>query len=123
MTHTSVRNAARDGSGARLCPVCDQPLASGRAQYCSAACRQRAFRLRQAPAAPVPARMRAQLRQQRQLTASTVYECPECATRYLGQQRCDDCHTFCRALGLGGHCAECDAVLLLTDLLPLEVVG
>ena len=31
----------------------------------------------------------------------TVYECPRCQTRYLGEQRCDDCNTLVPAPGPG----------------------
>jgi hypothetical protein len=41
----------------------------------------------------------------------TVYECPQCQTRYLGTQRCDDCNTWCRRLGPGAHCPHCDDLL------------
>ena len=43
--------------------------------------------------------------------------------RFLGERRCPDCHLFTRAIGLGGHCPECDAPLLLVDLLGEEVVN
>jgi len=33
-----------------------------------------------------------------------VYICPICQTRYLGQQYCPDCHTFCEGAGPGGCC-------------------
>jgi DNA polymerase II large subunit len=46
-----------------------------------------------------------------------VYECPTCETRALAEQRCAECNTFTRRIGLGGNCQECDAVILLTDLL------
>ena len=53
--------------------------------------------------------------------AHTVYVCPRCDERYLGERRCPECHVFCRAAGLGGRCVDCDTVLLLADLLDLEV--
>ena len=56
------------------------------------------------------------------LAAHTVYECPDCGERLLGERRCDDCGRFCRALGLGGTCPDCDAVILLGDLLAEEVL-
>jgi Zn finger protein HypA/HybF involved in hydrogenase expression len=37
-----------------------------------------------------------------------------------GERRCEDCNRFCRALGLGGRCPECDTLILLSDLLELE---
>jgi hypothetical protein len=52
----------------------------------------------------------------------TVYECPTCDTRSVGDQRCTECNTFMRRLGPGGTCPECDAVVLLTDLLRDEAV-
>ena len=72
-------------------PVCDSPFpASGRRRYCSDACRQAAWRHHQATpptsANPNP-------------KPAIVYECPTCDARYLGEQRCPDCNTFCRRLG------------------------
>lgn len=64
----------------------------------------------------------AALRRQKALVAHTVYECPECEARLLGAQRCEECNRFCRALGLGGTCPDCDAVILLADLLGAEVL-
>lgn len=49
--------------------------------------------------------------------SATVYACPSCDTRYLGQQRCDDCHLFCRRVGPGGACPHCDEPVALADLL------
>src|SRR5713101_3646461 len=46
-----------------------------------------------------------------------VYQCPECDNRYLGQQRCEDCRSFCRRLGPGGPCPHCDEAVAVTDLL------
>jgi hypothetical protein len=33
-----------------------------------------------------------------------VYICPACEQRYLGEQYCPDCETFCRRVGSGGPC-------------------
>ena len=55
--------------------------------------------------------------------AHTLYKCPSCGERLVGERRCPDCNLFSRAIGLGGHCPECDAPLLLLDLLGEEVVG
>jgi hypothetical protein len=133
-----MRNTSRNGSEplpsdpagpptpARRCLVCAQPLANARAHYCSPACRQHAFRLRHPPAPsapPVPTPVVvALLRRRRALVAHTVYECPRCDERRLGERRCPDCHVFCRALGLGGTCPDCDAVILLVDLVGEEVL-
>ena len=42
----------------------------------------------------------------------TVYECPGCGERQLGEQRCETCRTFTRRIGVGGPCPHC----LLTEL-------
>jgi DNA-directed RNA polymerase subunit RPC12/RpoP len=57
------------------------------------------------------------LRRQGKLAAQRVYECPDCAQRFLGEQRCPDCNRFCRGLGLGGRCPHCDDLVLLSELL------
>ena len=66
-------------------------------------------------------RLRAELQRQRRLLEHIVYECPICQARGLGDQRCAECNTFTRRLGLGGNCPECDAVILLTDLIDVTV--
>jgi len=131
-----VRNGSRNGSlsalpaalAALTCPVCTAPLPSARARYCSAACRQQAFRLRHPRDATTEqvartelATLRRVLQRQRALVAQTIYECPRCEERFVGERRCPECHVFCRALGLGGHCPECDHPILLADL--VEVLG
>ena len=55
------------------------------------------------------------------LLAHTVYACPDCDERFVGQRRCADCGVFCRALGLGGACPDCDAIIVLRDLIASEV--
>lgn len=105
------------------CLLCDTPLPNRRARYCSAACRQRAFRLRRVDLADVDqVHLRDALRLRGALVAHTVYECPACGDRFVGERRCSTCNLFCRALGLGGVCQECDQPLLLTELLGLEVM-
>ena len=97
------------------CPVCGQPFTPvGRQRVCSAACRQAAWRRRQV--APVPSIPR------RTPRASTIYVCPNCDARYLGEQRCSDCGSFCRKLGPGAPCPHCDEPVLLADLL-LSIEG
>jgi hypothetical protein len=51
----------------------------------------------------------------------TVYECDGCGARAVGQQRCEDCGTFMRKLGLG-PCPHCDEPVAVTELLDQEVV-
>jgi hypothetical protein len=120
--NTPVRYGVRYGSPspptARGCLLCGTPVGTPRAYYCSPGCKQRAYRLRQAtPAAEALAARAAALKRRRRLAAQTIYECPVCEERYLGERRCADCNRFCRALGLGGRCPDCDAPILLSDLL------
>ena len=118
---TPMRDASRDGCGG--CLVCGAALTSSRARYCSRAHQQRAFRLRHQPSLPDLQRLRQELQRRRMVVARTIYECPSCGERLVGERRCPDCQLFTRAIGLGGHCPECDTPLLLVDLLGEEVVG
>jgi predicted RNA-binding Zn-ribbon protein involved in translation (DUF1610 family) len=52
----------------------------------------------------------------------TVYECPDCGDRYLGEQRCEGCGTFARRVGIGGACPNCDGPVAISDLLDQAVV-
>ena len=116
-----MREASRDGCGG--CLVCGAALRSRRARYCSRAHQQRAFRLRQQTDAPDLQRLRQELQQRRAVVAHMIYECPNCGERLVGERRCPECNLFSRAIGLGGHCPECDTPLLLVDLLGEEVVA
>jgi hypothetical protein len=108
----------------RTCLVCTRPPASARARYCSPACRQRSFRLRRVPVESIAdRRLRAELKRRGALVAHTVYECGQCGERLVGERRCSACNVFCRALGLGGRCAECDQPIVLAELLELELEG
>src|SRR2546423_9142890 len=85
---------------ARACPVCGGTPPSGRSVYCKTACKQLAYRLRHQRLASVdPVILREQLQRQRLLVAHTVYACPRCDERYLGERRCASCQLYCRALG------------------------
>ena len=109
--------------GDRRCPVCAAPLRSARARYCSDACKQRAYRLRQTDAAAVsPAEPIATVQRPGDRAVPMIYACPACDTRYLGERRCPDCHRFCRKLGPGGACPHCDEPTLLAELLGTEVL-
>lgn len=97
----------RDDAVTIACPVCQAVFAaSGRRRFCTPACRTAAWRARQtAPTVPAqPTR------------ADVVYECPVCEQRYLGEQRCDECNTWCRRVGPGGSCRSCDEPVALADL-------
>ena len=127
MPERTMRDGSRDGSrdasstaphSASGCLVCDRPLTDSRARFCSPAHRQLAYRLRRyEPSGSSESDLRHQLQRQRRLTAHTVYECPSCGDRFVGDRRCESCGLFCRSLGLGGHCPECDHPILLSDLL------
>lgn len=49
--------------------------------------------------------------------ATTVYECPTRDSRYLGEQRCEDCGIFCRSLGPGGECPRCGEPVAISELI------
>jgi len=118
---TPMRDGSRDTCGG--CLVCGAALASRRARYCSRAHQQQAFRHRHHQTSrPDLERLRQELRQRRTVVAQTIYECPSCLERLVGERRCPECNLFSRAIGLGGHCPECDTPLLLVDLLGEEVV-
>lgn len=119
-----LRDGSRYGNGplppaAPDCPLCGQLCPSQRARYCSEACKQRAYRLRHASgvATADTARLGKDLRRLRQLTAQTIYECPVCEERFLGERRCSTCNRFCRSLGLGGACPDCDRLIVVDELL------
>ena len=108
----------------RACPVCGGTPPSSRSVYCKTACKQLAYRLRHQPLATLdPVVLRKQLQRQRVLVAHTIYECSSCGERFLGERRCPDCHLYGRSVGLGGSCPDCEAVILLAELLGLEVVA
>jgi len=98
---------------APACAACGGQLPTGRSRrFCSPACRQAAYRRRHQPdvqtAAPPP-RGRSRLQ-------GTVYQCPECETRYLAEQWCPDCSQPCRRLGAGGTCPSCEEVITIEEL-------
>jgi hypothetical protein len=103
-------NPVRDVSATMPCPVCGAPFVlAGRRRHCSTACRQTAFRLcRRAVVQPLVAK------------SDTVYACPSCDARLLGEQRCDDCDTWACRLGPGGPCPCCDEPISITELLGPE---
>lgn len=103
----------RNGTVTARCGACDGPLPAGRTRrWCSDACRQAAWRRRHAPP-PTPVEL--PLAQPRR--AVTVYQCPECDTRVLGAQRCQDCATFMHRIGPGGLCPCCGEPITIDELL------
>jgi len=126
---TPVRYGSRYGSSDatdarphRACPVCQAAITSARARYCSDACKQHAYRRRQTDNPVDLDALTADLRSRHALVTRTVYECPSCEARLLGEQRCPDCHVFCRRLGLGGPCPHCDEPVTFAELLGPEEV-
>ncbi|MBA3282397.1 MAG: hypothetical protein H0U29_09230 [Acidimicrobiia bacterium] len=99
------------------CPVCAQPFApNGRRRFCTDACRAAAYRRRRDAGqalVTVPAK--------RPRRPITIYECGDCGTRALGQQRCDECSTFMRRIGIGGLCPCCDEPIAIIELIDQEV--
>ena len=111
------RNDSRNDTAA--CPACGQPFTpAGRRRWCSDACRQAAWRRRH-PATP-PASAAAVPPPTRPARDHTIYECGDCGQRYLGQQRCQDCSTFCRRIGPGGPCPHCDEPVAINDLTTIS---
>ncbi len=122
----SICEVSREGSQGPgrprwSCPVCGSPLTQSlRAHYCSRACQQRAYRLRREPAPDqLVAGFTAELKTRGALIEQTVYECPQCEERFLGERRCENCNLWCRKLGLGGVCVHCEDIVLVTELLGL----
>ena len=114
MTTSHTNTPSHNDSVTDSCAVCDRPLPPGRPRTtCSDRCRQTAWRRRHQPAVPAVEPLPAA----RSAKANTVYECPACDTRYLGQQRCDDCNVFCRRLGPGGLSPCCDEPITIQELL------
>lgn len=90
------------------CAACAAAIeARGRRRFCSNACRQRAYRQRAGETDSAISSRPA---------LANIYECGSCGSRYLGEQRCPDCNTFCRRLGPGGLCPHCDEPIPLTEL-------
>jgi endogenous inhibitor of DNA gyrase (YacG/DUF329 family) len=107
----------RDAAVTATCRTCGQPIPTSHGRlYCSPRCRQAGYRRRSPPIQPPPLPATGSRRN------ATIYACPECDTRTLGQQRCSDCNTFTRRLGIGGHCPHCDEPVTVEELLrrPLD---
>ena len=106
---------------ARNCLVCSAPLhGTRRERYCSRQCQQSAYRLRRNPGTEQLLKIWTRtLHEQQALLKQTVYECPQCGQRLVGERRCPECNFMCRKLGLGGCCPECDEPVLVLELLDL----
>jgi Zn finger protein HypA/HybF involved in hydrogenase expression len=96
------------------CPVCGQTFTPiRRQQYCTPACRQAAWRIRHADQTPTPLITLPPRTPRRDYT---IYECPTCDTRRLGQQWCPDCTRPTQRVDLGGLCPHCDEPVAISDL-------
>lgn len=105
---------SRDATVTATCLACQQPIHTGRGRfYCTARCRQAAYRRRHSTATPPLALPE----KGRRRTDTSVYVCPDCDTRTAGRQRCNDCNTFTQRLGTGGHCPNCDEPITVDELL------
>jgi hypothetical protein len=94
------------------CPACGRQLPAGRSRrFCSPACRQAAYRRRHQPVAQPMFLPRSRSRLE-----GTIYQCPECDTRYLAEQWCPDCARPCHRLGAGGTCPCCEEMITIAEL-------
>jgi hypothetical protein len=119
-SRNDIRNDIPDGSSrhrataAIPCPVCATAFTPIRRQtYCTPACRQAAWRTRHHDAAPAPVVVLPPRTRRRDIT---IYECPGCATRRLGQQWCPDCNQPATRIDLGGLCPNCDEPITISDI-------
>lgn len=102
-----------------ICPACQQPFTPvGRQKYCGDPCRATAYRRRRDAGRVSVTVPKVQPRR-----PITVYECDGCGARELGEQRCEECRTFMRRVGLGGLCPCCDEAVAVNELLGQEVVA
>ena len=100
------------------CPACERVFSPrGRQRFCSNACRATAYRRRRDQHLTSLVVPRSQPRR-----PITVYECDSCGARALGEQRCPDCTTFIRKVGIGGSCPCCGEPVAVTELVGEEVV-
>jgi len=112
------RYASSDAGTAPGCLACGSPLTGSRARFCSAACKQLAYRLRRrGDTTSDLSALRQDLQHRRILTTHTIYECPSCGERFVGERRCSSCQLFCRSVGLGGHCSECESPIVFAEVL------
>jgi len=115
--HDVAATPSRDDTATMTCPVCQRHFApTGRQTYCGSPCRKTAFRRRHQQ--PLAAITTPAARPRRNFT---VYECPNCEERFLGEQRCHDCGVFARRVGVGGPCPHCDQPVALQDLLDQDM--
>ena len=101
------------------CPVCQRRFVLiGRRRFCSDACRALAYRRRRDAS-----RTNLVVPVARPRRPITVYECDGCGGRALGDQRCEQCGTFMRRVGIGGCCPSCDEPIAVAELVGQEVTA
>jgi hypothetical protein len=76
-------------------------------------CRQSAWRARHHDPTPPPVIAAPPRTPRRPIT---VYQCPVCQVRRLGQQWCHDCTRPAVRVGPGGLCPQCDEPVAISDL-------
>ena len=114
-----VKSPLRHDSVTIACPVCGNSFpSSGRRTYCSDACRANAYHRRRSGMTRHVRVPKSQSRRE-----ITVYECDTCGERSLGEQRCLECHTFMRRVGIGGHCPSCDESITISELVGSEFIA
>ena len=117
-TNSAPQIPSRDDDGTTPCPVCGRFFTPvGRQAYCSTACRKTAFRRRHQQGGTVITVPTARPRRE-----VTIYECPDCGERLLGEQLCESCRTFTRRVGVGGPCPHCDQPVAIQDLLDQATI-
>lgn len=112
--HNDITAADPSSTVTTPCPVCGNPFTPIRRQrYCTPACRQAAWRTRHANPAPPPVVVLPPTTRRRD---HTVYACPTCGTRRLGEQWCPDCTRPAVRVDLGGLCPHCDEPVTISDI-------
>jgi predicted amidophosphoribosyltransferase len=112
-TVTTMQTPWRDDAATTACPVCGRDFRpTGRAVYCSEGCRKTAWRRRH-QVLPAPVVVPAGVPRR----PLSVYECPTCDTRAVGEQRCGDCGGFMTRVGWGGLCPHCGEAVAVAEVL------
>jgi endogenous inhibitor of DNA gyrase (YacG/DUF329 family) len=112
-----AKTAWRDDPATMPCPMCGRVFRSrGRARFCSDSCRKLAWRRRH-QVLPTPVTVPAGVSRR----PISVYECPACETRAVGEQRCPDCGAFMTRIGWGGPCPHCGEAVATEDLLDASL--
>ena len=99
----------------KQCPACGLTFLGDRRRiWCSRGCRQKGFHMRRDWPEQAPIVFRRRLS-----PAVTVFRCPACGTRALGQDTCPACATPSNSLGPGGPCPHCSQPVAVVDVMPV----